>query len=278
MNASSNFGWDNLRHGGLLLDPQRVARIAEYAPAPLPSHLEHDLRRQATGILEGSSDVPEFVGFVLQRVCGFSAETGSWQRGSQVGSEWNRRAVTGEAVKPRQLWRGHDGGILPVFIDSEPRLGQGRGRRAVSQVLQWLRSGAERLALLTNGRQWRLVFSGLDFDAWCEWDIDLWFEQGVLSPQVVALRTLLGPALWIPSAKDVVAPLLQAVLDSRKGQAELSAVLGERVREAVEILVHAHSDVIKVKCSDVEPADIYRAAVRVVMRLVVSLFAESRDR
>jgi hypothetical protein len=74
-----------------------------------------------------------------------------------------------------------------------------------------------------------------------------------------------------------VAPLLQAVLDSRKGQAELSAVLGERVREAVEILVQAHGDVIKEKCSDVEPADIYRAAVRVVMRLVVSLFAESRD-
>ena len=43
--------------------------------------------------------------------------------------------------------------------------------------------------------------------------------------------------LW-RAALDAVsfAPLLQAVLDSRKGQAELSQVLGERVREAVEIL------------------------------------------
>ena len=34
---------------------------------------------------------------------------------------------------------------------------------------------------------------------------------------------------------------------------------------------------IKETCSDVDPADVYRAAVRVVMRLVVALFAESRD-
>jgi hypothetical protein len=277
MNAAPDFGWNSLRHGGLLLDPQRVARIAEHGPASLSPHLEQELRRQATGILEGSGDVPEFVTLVLQRVCGFSAEIGTWQRGSQVGSEWTRRAVTGEAVKPRQLWRGLSGGILPVFIDSEPRLGQGRGRRAVSHVHQWLRSGTERLAILANGRQWRLVFAGLDFDAWCEWDVDLWFEQGVLSPQVAALRTLLAPELWIPPAKDAVAPLLQAVLDSRKGQAELSAVLGERVREAVEILVQAHGEVIKEKCSGVDAADIYRGAVRVVMRLVVALFAESRD-
>jgi len=240
MNAAANFGWDSLRHGGLLLDPQRVARIAEYIPTPLSPQLEQELRRQATGILEGSAEVPEFVSFVLQRICGFSTETGAWQRGPQVGSEWNRRSVTGEAVKPRQLWRGRDGGIVPVFIDSEPRLGQGRGRRAVSHVHQWLRLGAERLALLTNGRQWRLVFAGLDFDAWCEWDVNLWFEQGVLSPQVTALRTLFAPALWISPPKDGFPPLLQAVIDSRKGQAELSAVLGERVRESVEVLLHAH--------------------------------------
>ena len=63
--------------------------------------------------------------------------------------------------------------MLPVFIDTESRLGIGRGTKAASQTLQWLRAGKERLALLTNGRQWRLVFAGLDFDAWCQWDVDL---------------------------------------------------------------------------------------------------------
>ena len=76
--------------------------------------------------------------------------------------------------------------------------------------------------------------------------------------------------------KGATPDLLQAVLDSRKGQADLSAALGERVREAVELLVQAHADALDRECPAVAPGDIYRAAVRVVMRLVVILFAESR--
>jgi hypothetical protein len=41
--------------------------------------------------------------------------------------------------------------------------------------------------------------------------------------------------------------------------------------------VQAHGDALREHCADVDPAEIYRAAVRVVMRLVVVLFAESRD-
>ena len=141
----------------------------------------------------------------------------------------------------------------------EKRLGVGRGRRIISHVLQWLRSGAESLALVTNGRQWRLVFAGLDFDAWCEWEVDLWFEEGETSSQVTALRTLMSPALWVPADHNR-SRLLQAILDSRKGQADLSAELGERVREAVEILVQTHGDVLKDQCAHVDAADIYRAA------------------
>ncbi len=270
-------GWDRLRHGGLLLDTPRLRQLAEHVPEPLPSFYERELRRQAGALLDESADVPVFVTFVLENICGFNSNNGTWQRGSQVGAEWSRRAVTGEAVKPRQLWRGSKGGLLPVFFDSEKRIGIGRGRKAVSQVLQWLRGSEERLALITNGRQWRLLFTGLDFDAWCEWEVDLWFEEGTLSPQVAALRSLLSPVLWTPTQPDAPAPLLQAILDSRKGQAELSAVLGERVREAVELLVQAHGEVLRENCADVDPADIYRAAVRVVMRMVVILFAESRE-
>jgi hypothetical protein len=277
MSTVTLIGWDRLRHGGLLLDPPRLRRVAEQEPDALPSFHERELRQRATGVLDGSANVPDFVSFVLETLCGFTADSGTWQRGSHVGAEWSRRAVTGETVRPRQLWLGANDAILPVFLDSEPRLGIGRGRKAASQTVQWLRAGKERLALLTNGRQWRLVFAGLDFDAWCEWDVDLWFEEGALSPQVHALRTLLSPTLWTPPAKDAPALLLEAILDSRKGQAELSAVLGERVREAVELLVQGHGDVLKEQCVGVDPADIYRAAVRVVMRMVVVLFAESRD-
>jgi hypothetical protein len=53
--------------------------------------------------------------------------------------------------------------------------------------------------------------------------------------------------------------------------------LGERIREAVELLVQGHGEVLKEQCAGVDPADVYRAAVRIVMRMVVVLFAESRE-
>ena len=277
MNGQELIGWDRLRHGGLLLDAPRLRRIAEHIPEPLSSWQERELRRQAGALLDDGGNKADFVRFVLEEVCGFASTNGSWQRGNQLGAEWGRRAVTGETVKPRQLWRASNEAILPVFLDDEVRLGVGRGRRSVSQVVSWLRGGIERLAVLTNGRQWRLIFTGLDFDAWCEWDLELWFEEGALSPQVAALRTLLAPGLWTPETQGAPSPLLKAILDSRKGQAELSAVLGERVREAVEILVQGHGDILKEQGSDIDPAEIYQAAVRIVMRMVVVLFAESRD-
>lgn len=270
-------GWDRLRHGGLLLDPPRLQTVAALQPGPLGGYHDQELRRQAAALLAGEGEASAFVAFVLERVCGFAPGTGSWTRGSGIGAEWSRRTPTGDTIKPRHLWRGDHGALLPVFLDSERQVGIGRGRRTASQVVRWLRAGSERLALLTNGRQWRLIFAGLDFDAWCEWDVDLWFEEGELSPQVQALRTLLSPQAWTPTASNQPGPLLTAVLDSRKGQAELSAALGERVREAVELLVQSHGDVLREHCADINPADIYRAAVRVVMRLVVVLFAESRD-
>lgn len=275
MNGSVLPGWDRLRHGGLLLDAQRLQAVARIEPPRLAPHVEQDLRR--TAALAGDGDVGSFVAFVLEQVCGFTGGQGVWLRGPGVGAEWSRRTQTGESVKPRQLWRGGHGALLPVFFDTEKQLGVGRGRRSPSQVVQWLRAGTERLALLTNGRQWRLIFAGLDFDAWCEWDVDLWFEEGEISLQVHALRALVSPALWTPPADSQPTLLLAAVLDSRKGQAELSGALGERVREAVETLVQAHGDVLYERCPDAPPADIYRAAVRVVMRLVVVLFAESRE-
>ena len=270
-------GWDRLRHGGLLLDTVRLAQVVEPRLPPLDEFTERRLRKLGGEVLNGQGDAPGFAAFVLERVCGFDASLGQWRRGSQVPASFGRRAVTGEMVRPRQLWTGPHGAQLPVFFDAGKRIGIGHGRRVVSQALGWLRAGKGHLALVTNGRQWRLLFAGLDFDAWCEWDLDLWFEEGGLSSQVTALRTLLRPELWMPEGEDAAPPLLKAVRDTRKGQAELSEVLGERVREAVEILIGGHGEPLKTHCLNATPEDIYHAACRVAMRLVVILFAEARD-
>ena len=303
-------GWERLRHGGLLFDGTRLGQLSQFAPSALDGYTEGQLRQRANAILDGSGDQSRFVAFVLEGVCRLNASTGNWTRGSSVAPAWGRRAITGETVKPRHLWKGRRGALLPVFVDGGTRLGIGRGRRLVSQVLGWLRAGNDHLALLTNGRQWRLLVAGLDYDAWCEWDLELWFDEGELAPQVAALRTLLNPELWTPESKGAPSRLLQAIRDTRRGQAELSEVLGERVREAVEVLIQAHGEALHALThqSDVDsagygefladyagvsqdevssdlqdvsvgatPEEIYRAACRVAMRLVVILFAESRD-
>ena len=72
-------------------------------------------------------------------------------------------------------------------------------------------------------------------------------------------------------------PLLAAINDSRKGQADLSQILGERVRQAAELLIQAHTPALKEQMDSLASQDIYRAAVRMIMRLVVVLFAESRE-
>ena len=217
-------GWERLSHGGLLLDATRLAALSRHVPGPLHDRVARQLRQRAGAISDADADsdaISSFVAFVLEEVCGLDASTGDWTRGSNVSPSWGRRAITGETVMPRHLWTGPNGARLPVFLDAGRRLGDGRGRRIVSQVLGWLRAGNDHLALVTNGRQWRLLFAGLDYDAWCEWDLDLWFEEGDLSPQVTALRTLLGPELWTPETEDAAASLLQAIRDTRKGQAEL---------------------------------------------------------
>lgn len=282
-NAAALPGWDRLRHGGLLFDGTRLAALAECVPEHLGEFKERRLRQRANAILDGAGPPAQFVSFVLEEICGFDTSTGKWTRGTSVSASLGRREITGEVVKPRQLWQGPRGAQLPVFLDDAKRLGVGRSRRVISQVLAWLRAGREHLALVTNGRQWRLLFAGLDYDAWCEWDLDLWFEEGELSAQVTALRTLLQPALWTPEAEEAPIRLLQAIRDTRKGQAELSEVLGERLREAVENLIAAHAEELRQlvqpeeACSVPTPQDIYRAACRVAMRLVVILFAESRS-
>jgi len=270
--------WGNLRHGGMLLDAQRLSSLVPALPDPLDYYPQDRLRRELITFRdEPSEQRGSLVAHVLQKVCGFALPHGDWYRGGNVASTWTRRGLTGEAIRPSHLWLGRNKAVLPVFIDDQKRLGIGRGKRICSQVLQWLRHGDEQLAVLTNGQQWRIVFAGLDYDAFCEWDIDQWFAEGQTSEEFAGLRALLSPERWTPAAEGKAAPLLAAVNESRKGQADLSQVLGERVRQAAELLIQAHTPALKHHIDSLASQDIYRAAVRMIMRMVVVLFAESRE-
>ena len=275
----SSSWWASLKHGGLLIAPSRIAEHFPGTPVPLPSYLAERLRRDVTRLETGSAEVERaLLDTVMEKICGLDEAPGArWTRGSDVAGQWSHRALTGEIVKPRRLWEGPNGALLPVFVDGEGRLGVGRGRRAVSRVIEWLRRAGRPIALLTNARQWRLIYAGLDHEAWAEWDVDLWFEEGRPGLQVDAFRMLLSPEALTPAKPGEPSRLVAAILDSRRGQAELSAVLGERVRLAVEVLIQSHGVALNALGSGVTPRDIYLAATRVVMRMIVVLFAEARE-
>lgn len=292
--------WASLTHGGMLIAPARIAEHFPEAPDPLPSYvsdrLRRDLLRAGTG---NGTQLSGLIDTVLEDILGLKAS--HWTKGSEVDQRWSIKAVTGEAVKPRRVWHAlvestpresaSADFVLPLFVadggagsardrDGQ-RLGIGRGRRPVSRVIEWLRRSGLPIALLTNGRQWRLIHAGADYEAWCEWDTDLWFEEGVPSSQLTALRTLLAPSALTPQGAGERPPLIAAILDSRRGQAELSSALGERVRLAVERLIQESAESLATVDGDgpgrASRRDIYIAATRIVMRCVVVLFAEARD-
>jgi hypothetical protein len=279
--------WASLNHGGLLVAP---SKLAEYFPAELPPiapALEGRLRRDLVRLHEGGEGVlTAFLDTVLEEVLDLNAAR--WIKGSTIDKSWTRTSVTREAIRPRRVWLGPNDAVLPVFVadradraDGAVGLGVGRGRRDVSRVVEWLRKANQKVALLAGGRHLRLIHAGTDYDAFCEWDTNLWFQEGAPGPQVTALRALLGRDAISPEGEGKPSRLLAAIQATRQGQAELSTALGERVRLAVETLIRESSPALEAidapGVGHVEKRDIYIAATRIVMRCVVILFAEARQ-
>jgi hypothetical protein len=269
--------WNALKHGGLLIAPSRLTEFFVVEPQPLPRFVEDRLRGEVNRLRTGDTEhLSQLLDIVLEDVLELRDY---WEKGNAVDRSWAHSVITGEQVKPRRLWQHPKGGILPVFVADVAQIGIGRGRRSLSRVIEWLRRADQKIALLTNGHQWRLIHGGADYDAWCEWETQLWFEGGQLGLQVLALRSLLGKTALTPEKPNAPSPLISAIQASRQGQAELSQVLGERVRLAVELLIRETliAGTIAVDDGEINNRDIYIAATRMIMRCVVILFAEARN-
>ena len=278
--------WSSLRPDGLFIDDKRL--YAAFPPAPtseLSFYSQEQLRRVLAALQENPADQDtrrKVIDTVFSQLTDLSSTQGStWLAGPQVGAEWATTAATGERIKPQRLWSCGDV-HLPVFIDPEKRVGVGRSRRSISRMLEWMRARRIPLGLITNAHQWRLVYAGPDHHASREWNSQLWLEEGTTTPQVDALRILLSTASLAPADADQEKGLLHNILQTRKGQSELSKTLGENVRTAVELLIKDHGDSLsaigeKEGEDPLDPKDIYVAGCRVIMRLVFVLFSEARD-
>lgn len=299
--------WSRLRHQGLLLSPvvmvERYPTAPPYVPFPALPRLR-DARTRFASKLESAKEgedrdqaaILSFVDALVENFLGHRggrvAKQGQFSENFTVPIRIGSRT---ETIRPHRIIFADDAGNTPALLvmgDSSPQIGRGRGRTKYAQLLELLRGTGHRLGLLTNGQQFRLVYAGLDFESWCEWESDRWFDDGEGTEELCGLRQLLSPESLQP-VKSGVCGLLDAVEESRKRQADLSSVLRENVRQAVELLLEEVStanrtnstlfNALKNPSGDRQLTDaeaheaLLQASVRIVMRLVVCLFAESRQ-
>ncbi|MFM8702743.1 MAG: hypothetical protein ACKOHG_02560, partial [Planctomycetia bacterium] len=210
--VSLNDTWTSLRHGGNLLEPAALDGLPEITP---PRFGTADKLRSALVALDPdkptTAAISGLLDLVLHDICGLQA---GWRKGTNLGPDDTEKLLDGTELKPRRLWTGPAGESLADFSAAVERIGVGKGRRPAAQTLEYMRRRGVPLALLTNGRQWRLIWADTDNTAWAEWDADRWLDADQLSPEVLLLRRILSP-LSLGRAATPLSPLLLAIRDSR---------------------------------------------------------------
>lgn len=207
---------------------------------------------------------------------------GEMLAGNQIPAGMAHTSLLGDSVRPTKIWKPTGSELnIPIFVDSNiRRIGIGRGVQLYSQSLEWLRAKNQPFAVIVSKDDLRLVFCALDSDSWVEWSFENWFHASGTSPQSTAATYLLSAEAFLPAEKANKGTLFRLIEESRRGQSEISAVLGEQVRKAIEQLIQDFPGLKEVTLDSVYRLDhqsIYIAATRIVMRLITVLFAEARE-
>lgn len=296
--------WHELRHERLFISP--IVLQEKFSELPDLQwwkyqrlrdsfmRLQHQIERHRTS---GRQDLPspavrDFVDRIFIDFLGHSRER--WLTEQQVPGELKVRDPASLLIRPGRVLLSQDGQPrLLVMFDFGRRVGRGRGRNVYANLLTLLRETGVRLGLLTNGLQVRLVYANPETDAWVEWDAAEWFEAGDEGrDRLRGLMALLSPDALAP--EDGSCRLLEAAEESRLRQADIAEHLQENVRRAVERLLECAGEAAQRDENYLEPlrtdpltgkqlderevlAALYQAAVRVIMRLVILLFAEARE-
>jgi len=243
-----NRWWSSLRQNGMLLSP---AVLDEFLPERFISLTDSQyerLRNAATAFRaweqtareNDSTGLYRWLDVVLEDVLGYEGRR--WQKHSYILDKFKLAASKrgGPGLAPDRVLLGLeplDPAKFLVKIDrTSKRVGLGRGRQIYSEFLELLRGTNTPLGILTNGHQFRLVFAGIDYDCWTEWESDRWFEDDEGFEELCGFITVCGTH-GTGLGKEY--PLLSAVQDSRTRQGELSQVLGEQTRRSVEVLLKA---------------------------------------
>lgn len=161
-----------------------------------------------------------------------------------------------------------------VDLDATQKL-DGWASTAAERMVRLCRATGCRLGLVTNGERWMLVDAPVGaVTTFASWYARIWAQEPVT---LQAFVHLLGVQRFFVDETE----RLPALFDrSLKFQDEVTDALGEQVRRAVEVLIQAldkaDQDRDRELLRGVNEAELYEAALTVMMRLVFLLSAEER--
>lgn len=158
---------------------------------------------------------------------------------------------------------------------SAPVKGDKWAASPAERMVELCRARDVRLGFVTNGERWMLVDAPVGgVTSFASWYARLWGQEPIT---LQAFVSLLGIRRFFVDASEQLPTLLD---ESLKLQDEVTDALGEQVRRAVEVLVQAldRADVDRNRelLIGVQPAELYEAALTVLMRIVFLLSAEER--
>lgn len=161
-----------------------------------------------------------------------------------------------------------------VDLDATQKL-DGWASTPAERMVTLCRATGCRLGLVTNGERWMLIDAPVGaVTTFASWYARIWAQEPVT---LQAFVHLLGIRRFFVDESE----RLPALFDrSLKFQGEVTDALGEQVRRAVEVLIHsldkADQDRDRGLLRGVKEAELYEAALTVMMRLVFLLSAEER--
>lgn len=180
-------------------------------------------------------------------------------------------AVVGNGDTPLMLVHAHS---QDVDLDATQKL-DGWASRAAERMVRLCRATGCRLGLVTNGERWMLVDAPVGaVTTFASWYARIWAQEPVT---LQAFVHLLGIRRFFVDESERLSALFDRSL---KFQDEVTEALGEQVRRAVEVLIQAldkaDQDRDRELLRGVKEAELYEAALTVMMRLVFLLSAEER--
>ena len=180
-------------------------------------------------------------------------------------------AVVGNDDKPLMLVHAYG---PDVDLDATSKLDGWAGTPAERMVALCRATGC-RLGLVTNGERWMLVDAPVGaVTTFASWYARIWSQEPVT---LQAFIHFLGIRRFFVDESERLPTLFERSL---KFQDEVTDALGEQVRRAVEVLIQAvdkaDQDRSRELLRGVKEAELYEAALTVMMRLVFLLSAEER--